>query len=75
MREPLPDVEDLEQIYHLACPASPDDFERAPIEILETCFLGTRNVLELATVRRARVLLASTSGKCDLTSVNCQRLY
>ncbi|KAK7210085.1 hypothetical protein V2G26_017263 [Clonostachys chloroleuca] len=61
VREPLPDVEDLEQIYHLACPASPDDFERAPIEILETCFLGTRNVLELATVRRARVLLASTS--------------
>lgn len=75
MREPLPDVEDLEQIYHLACPASPDDFERAPIEILETCFLGTRNVLELATVRRARVLLASTSGMCDLVIINYQLLY
>lgn len=67
VREPLPDVEDVEQIYHLASPASPDHFDISPIEILETNFLGTKNVLNLAVIRKARVLLASTSGKssCD----------
>jgi UDP-glucuronate decarboxylase len=63
VREPLPDVEDVEQIYHLASPASPDHFAVSPIEILETNFLGTKNVLNLAVIRKARVLLASTSGE------------
>lgn len=62
VREPLPDIPDVTQIYHLASPASPDEFEVSPIAILETNFLGTKNVLDLAVKRKARVLLASTSG-------------
>lgn len=50
-------------IYHLACPASPDHFERSPVEILDTCFQGTKNVLDLALKSKAKVLIASTSGE------------
>ncbi|KAL6229773.1 hypothetical protein BDW75DRAFT_249267 [Aspergillus navahoensis] len=53
--------EPVDQIYHLACPASPDQFEETPVQILETCFRGTKNILDLAMKHRARVLIASTS--------------
>lgn len=72
VREPLPDVEDVEQIYHLASPASPDHFAVSPIEILETNFLGTKNVLNLAVIRKARVLLASTSEIYGDPQIDCQ---
>jgi UDP-glucuronate decarboxylase len=61
VRKPLPALPKLERIYHLACPASPDHFGERPIEILETCFQGTKNVLELALRHGARFLLTSTS--------------
>ncbi|KAG9256193.1 uncharacterized protein F5Z01DRAFT_649433 [Emericellopsis atlantica] len=61
IRERLPDVGHIEQIYHLACPASPDRFEESPVEILETCFQGTKNIFDLGVKRGARVLIASTS--------------
>jgi UDP-glucuronate decarboxylase len=63
VREPFPSDLSATQIYHLACPASPDRFAEAPLEILETCFQGTTNVLNFARRCNARVLLASTSGK------------
>ncbi len=53
--------EDLEAIYHLACPASPVDFGPMAVEILETSALGTMNVLRLAKAAQARVLFSSTS--------------
>ncbi|KAH8204934.1 hypothetical protein TruAng_000973 [Truncatella angustata] len=40
---------------------TPDQFEQNPIDILETCFKGTQNVMELALQNHARVLIASTS--------------
>lgn len=49
------------QIYHLACPASPVKYQEDPLQTLRTSFLGTQNVLELASKLQARVLLASTS--------------
>jgi len=52
---------ELEEVYHLASPASPADFERIPIEILRAGSLGTHNCLELARAREARFMLASTS--------------
>ncbi|KAI6781605.1 uncharacterized protein J7T54_005316 [Emericellopsis cladophorae] len=61
IRERLPDVGHVEQIYHLACPASPDRFEESPVEILETCFQGTKNIFDLGVKCGARVLIASTS--------------
>lgn len=62
MRDPLPDIKEVTHIFHLACPASPDHFESSPIEILETCFDGTKNMLDLAVKNNARILIASTSG-------------
>jgi dTDP-glucose 4,6-dehydratase len=51
----------LEEVYHLASPASPIDFERIPIPILKVGALGTHNTLGLAKAKGARFLLASTS--------------
>lgn len=51
----------VEQIYNLACPASPRQYQQDPIKTIETNVIGTRNLLDLATLTRARFLLASTS--------------
>lgn len=51
----------VDQIYHLACPASPPAYQRDPIFTITTAFQGTLNMLELAGSLRAPVLLASTS--------------
>ena len=52
---------EIGEIYHLASPASPTDFERIPIPILKAGALGTYNALGLAKARNARLLLASSS--------------
>jgi len=52
---------DIEQIYHLACPASPKAYQYDSIKTLKTNFLGTLNILGLAKNKKARVLLTSTS--------------
>ncbi|OHE97882.1 hypothetical protein CORC01_06745 [Colletotrichum orchidophilum] len=60
--EPFPkNLEKADRIYNLACPASPKRFPQAPLGILETCYKGTKNALDLASKSGARVLLASTS--------------
>ncbi len=51
----------VDAVLHFACPASPVDYLRLPIETLEVGSLGTRNMLELAQAKEARFLLASTS--------------
>ncbi|HVB32819.1 MAG TPA: UDP-glucuronic acid decarboxylase family protein [Patescibacteria group bacterium] len=51
----------VEAVFHFACPASPVDYLRLPIETLEVGSLGTRHLLELAQAKGARYLLASTS--------------
>jgi UDP-glucuronate decarboxylase len=58
---PWPDDISVDQIYHLACPASPKRFPENPSKILETCYLGTTHALNLARCTNARLLLASTS--------------
>jgi len=52
---------ELDEVFHFASPASPKDFERIPIPILEAGALGTRNALGLARARGARFMLASSS--------------
>jgi len=52
---------ELDEVFHFASPASPKDFERIPIPILEVGALGTRNALGLARARGARFMLASSS--------------
>ncbi|GGV26802.1 epimerase [Streptomyces filipinensis] len=55
----LPGPYDL--VLHFACPASPADYLRLPLETLDAGSLGTRNVLAVAERDGARFLLASTS--------------
>ncbi|CAG5136615.1 unnamed protein product [Candidula unifasciata] len=52
---------EVDQIYHLASPASPPNYMYNPIKTLKTNTLGTINMLGLAKRVRARLLLASTS--------------
>lgn len=51
----------VEQIYNLACPASPVHYQHDPVKTLETSFLGARNMLALARAENACILQASTS--------------
>jgi dTDP-glucose 4,6-dehydratase len=52
---------ELDEVYHFASPASPKDFSRIPIEILEVGAIGTHNALGLARKKGARMMLASSS--------------
>lgn len=54
-------VDGVEQIYHLACPASPPSYKLDPIHTSKTCFMGTLNMLEIAKINNARILFTSTS--------------
>jgi len=51
----------VDWVLHLACPASPLDYLRLPLETLMVGSVGTRNALDLAERAGARFLLASTS--------------
>ena len=52
---------EVDQIYHLACPASPPHYQYNPIKTIKTSTEGTLNMLGLAKRARARMLLTSTS--------------
>lgn len=52
---------ECDQIYHLACPASPIQYQRNPVRTIKTAFLGTLNALQCARDVGARLLIASTS--------------
>ena len=52
---------EVDQIYHLACPASPRAYQYNGIKTLKTNVLGTLNVLGIAKRTKARILLTSTS--------------
>jgi UDP-glucuronate decarboxylase len=57
----LPMHIECDEIYHLACPASPIHYQRNPVRTIRTCVQGTLNVLDLAREVHARILIASTS--------------
>ncbi len=52
---------DVDQIYNLACPASPVHYQYDPIKTLKTSVMGAMNMLGLAKRVKARILQASTS--------------
>ncbi|KDD74452.1 NAD dependent epimerase/dehydratase, partial [Helicosporidium sp. ATCC 50920] len=52
---------EVDQVYHLACPASPVHYKYNPIKTIKTSLLGTLNMLGLAKRCNARFLLTSTS--------------
>jgi len=52
---------EVDQIYNLACPASPINYQYNPIKTIKASVIGTLNMLGLAKRVRARILQASTS--------------
>jgi UDP-glucuronate decarboxylase len=52
---------EVDQIYHLACPASPVHYQYNPVKTIKVNVMGTLNMLGLAKRVKARFLLASTS--------------
>jgi UDP-glucuronate decarboxylase len=63
---------EVDQIYHLACPASPVFYQRDPVQTTKTCVHGSINMLGLAKRVGARILLSSTSEVYGDPSVHPQ---
>ena len=51
----------VDELYNLACPASPRHYQKDPIKTLRTNFNGTMNLLNIAKENHAKLLQASTS--------------
>ena len=66
-------AEPLDEVFHLASPASPIDYLRLPLHTLKVGSYGTHNALGLAKKHRARFLLASTSEVYGDPQVHPQR--
>lgn len=64
---------EVEQIYHLACPASPVHYQYNAIKTIKTSVLGTINTLGMAKRVKAKFLLASTSEVYGNPLVHPQR--
>jgi UDP-glucuronate decarboxylase len=58
--EAVSDIE-IEQIYNLACPASPLHYQKNPVKTIKTSVIGIMNMLELAKKYGAKIIQASTS--------------
>jgi dTDP-glucose 4,6-dehydratase len=65
--------EQVDEVFHLASPASPIDYLRLPLHTLKVGSYGTHNALGLAKKHRARFLLASTSEVYGDPQVHPQR--
>ncbi len=53
--------DNIDEIYNLACPASPIHYQYNPIKTVKTCTIGVINILGLAKRNNAKILQASTS--------------
>ncbi len=52
---------EVDEVYHLACPASPIHYQKNPVRTIRTCVQGTLNMLDMCREVGARILIASTS--------------
>jgi len=57
----FPLYEEVDEIYNLACPASPIHYQKDPVQTTKTCVHGAINMLGLAKRTNAKILQASTS--------------
>jgi UDP-glucuronate decarboxylase len=64
---------EVDQVYHLACPASPVHYQSNPIKTIKTSVIGTMNMLGLAKRVKARFFLASTSEVYGDPDIHPQR--
>ena len=67
--------EPIDEIYHLACPASPPKYQGDPIYTSKINFMGTLNLLGLAKNKNAKILLSSTSEIYGEPSISPQPEY
>ena len=58
--EPL-DIDGIDEIYNLACPASPKHYQKSPVYTIKSNVLGIINLLELAVKNNAKLMQFSTS--------------
>ena len=56
-----PLVVEVDEVYHLACPASPIQYQKNPVRTIRTAVHGTLNMLDMAREVAAKILIASTS--------------
>jgi UDP-glucuronate decarboxylase len=63
---------EVDEIYHLACPASPIFYQRDPVQTTKTSVVGSINMLGLAKRTKAKILLTSTSEVYGDPSVHPQ---
>jgi UDP-glucuronate decarboxylase len=68
----LPIYIEVDEIYNLACPASPIHYQRDPVQTTKTSVIGAINMLGLAKRTRARIFQASTSEVYGDPSVHPQ---
>ena len=59
--DPINLDEHFDYVLNLACPASPPQYYKDPVKTLETCSIGTKNMLEVALKNKARFFHTSTS--------------
>ena len=52
---------EVDEIYNLACPASPIHYQRDPVQTIKTCVVGSTNMLGLAKRLKCKIFQASTS--------------
>ena len=70
--EKVVDLGPYDFILHLACPASPPKYQIDQLDTLETNFVGTRNILNVAKKMGSRIVIASTSEVYGDPNVNPQ---
>jgi UDP-glucuronate decarboxylase len=68
-----PIVMEVDEVFHLACPASPIHYQRNPVRTIRTAVEGTLNMLDLAREVKARIMIASTSEVYGDPAVHPQR--
>ena len=64
---------EVDEVYHLACPASPLHYQRDPVQTTKTAIHGSINMLGLAKRTGAKILLSSTSEVYGDPAVHPQR--
>lgn len=69
----IPFEGEVDEIYNLACPASPVHYQYNPINTMKTSVLGAINMLELAVKCNAKILQASTSEVYGDPKIHPQR--
>ncbi|MDC1371407.1 SDR family oxidoreductase [Flavobacteriaceae bacterium] len=67
--------DNIDEIYNLACPASPIHYQSNPIKTVKTCTIGVINMLGLAKKNNAKILQASTSEVYGDPEIHPQNEY